>query len=71
MMDGKQRVELIKSSLQKENIFDGKLFILPVYHMIFLTEIDLETHFSEAKIIDLSELIGEKGGKNQSVQNIT
>lgn len=65
MMDGKQRVELIKSSLQKENIFDGKLFILPVYHMIFLT------HFSEAKIIDLSELIGEKGGKNQSVQNIT
>lgn len=31
--------------------------------MIFLNEIDLETHFSEAKITDLSELIGEKGGK--------
>ena len=50
-MDGRQGIEIIKSSLQKRKDFDGKLIILPVYHMIFLNEIDLETHFSKAKIL--------------------
>lgn len=49
MMDGKQWNELIKKFITKTKVFQyGKLIILPVYHMIFPNEIDLETHFSKA-----------------------
>jgi len=50
-MDGKQWNELIKKLITKTKYFNGKLIILPLYHMIFPNEIDLETHFSKAEIL--------------------